>query len=466
MKFNHFGITHLGKVRGNNEDFYGSAQTINGYVFIVCDGMGGHAAGEIASAIATKSAIYYLNSKKYDNPIIAVYGAIQFANQKIIAEAANSPQHAGMGTTITLALIVEENLYIAHVGDSRIYLVSDNKLIRLTSDHSFVQNLVNQGVISEEEASHHPKKNQLSRALGINPNVEVTVSNEPIHLKKGDQILLCTDGLTGLVNDLTIHAILTNKKFTIEQKGEELINLANNAGGIDNITLIIIEVTESSNKKSNYSNYKISVNQVPKSSTNKLIKTAIIIALLLLVGFIGYSFLRQPTFSKKISNIINRKRTSITDSTTHPPDSVLYSPKSTDTIKKTIADTQTQIKKDSLNNKKHQANSNRKHTTKKRTNKKKNKPIRNKAKIIRYKIKPGDNLTKLSAKFKINLSILRNEAKKTKHCKEQECLLRVGDIINIPLQYSWSKKWNPSTKYRKKDSKATTDYFKKNKRLK
>ena len=241
-------ITHEGKVRPKNEDNQGYTYTSNGHIFVVCDGMGGHVGGQVASNIAVESIIEYFASDKKPDIYVAMCEAIEYANRNIYERSRQDTSLEGMGTTAVLLVIQNENSYIAHVGDSRIYLHTSGQLHRVTKDHSYVQSLVDNGTISDDDAERHPRKNELMRALGISPKVKVEVASQPIRTKNGDTFLLCSDGLNGMVNDMTMEATL-NKTLSIQQKGEELLQFALNAGGKDNITLSLIEISKSPNPK-------------------------------------------------------------------------------------------------------------------------------------------------------------------------------------------------------------------------
>ena len=159
-----------------------------------------------------------------------------------------------MGTTATVLLIRDGEAYIGHVGDSRIYMQSDGEIYRITKDHSFVQNLVDQGVISDDEAESHPRKNELLKALGIRATVEPEVASQPIHAKKGDRFLMCSDGLCGLVDDTTMNEVISGAG-TLDSKGDRLITLAKDAGGHDNITVALIEMSNSPYTASQFVDY-------------------------------------------------------------------------------------------------------------------------------------------------------------------------------------------------------------------
>ena len=242
MDFKHFSISDVGRVRQANEDNCGDRMTANGYVCVVCDGMGGHVGGATASDIAVESILSF-----FENPVqnifVGISDAFKFANSQVFNAAISNPELKGMGTTGTILVINNDACYVGHVGDSRIYLKSDGKLNRLTKDHSFVQTLVDQGIISDEDAESHPKKNQILEALGIKPEVNASVCEAPIHPKPGDCFLLCSDGLNGMIKDREIEKLIDSE--TIETSCRALIDSANNAGGNDNITATLVSITES-----------------------------------------------------------------------------------------------------------------------------------------------------------------------------------------------------------------------------
>ena len=267
--------TDIGNVRTANEDSLGFIETGNLSVFTVCDGMGGHVGGATASKMAVDNVLYSINNANSGNLSVDINNAIVFANQAILDAALNNPQLKGMGTTCTVLLVDKFGIYIGHVGDSRIYLLSNKKLYRLTKDHSFVQNLVDSGIISDLDAESHPRKNELTSALGIKQNITPTVNHTPIHPKAGDVFLLCSDGLCGLVKDDSIERIL-NTNSNIDQAVGVLIEAANNAGGTDNITAQLIKIKESPYLESSFVDFspkedlqKTFVSNTPKEVYNK-----------------------------------------------------------------------------------------------------------------------------------------------------------------------------------------------------
>lgn len=295
----------IGNVRKAQEDSHDmKLKTPNGDVFVVCDGMGGHVGGAKASSLAVESILVFLNKEKYANPIEALNGALQFANMQILGFANEYPEYKGMGTTACILLLQGDEAWIAHVGDSRIYLYlgKEKELHRITKDHSYVQTLVDSGQITDEQAEHHPNKNRILKALGVSPNLEPTFNygNKPIFPKNGDIFLICSDGLSGMIPDKTIERVLAQKDITLEKKGEQLINLAMEGetvkpGGQDNCTVELIKVDNSPWEKSEFNSYnprkeKYSItggfNSGKKQSSSKLIAAAI--ALIFVLGICGW----------------------------------------------------------------------------------------------------------------------------------------------------------------------------------
>lgn len=259
----------IGNVRKAQEDSHDMAiMTPNGDVFVVCDGMGGHVGGAKASSIAVDSIIEYFKKERSDNIPQALNDAIQYANMQIIGFASANPEFRGMGTTACIVILKDNEAYIAHVGDSRIYLYlgKEKQLHRITKDHSYVQTLVDAGQISDDEAEHHPNKNRILKALGIRPDMSPTV--DVVHPKNGDTFLICTDGLNGMICDNTILQVM-KQDVSLEKKGELLINLAMQGepgypGGQDNCTLELINIDNSPWQNSEFTSYNPKKQNKPK----------------------------------------------------------------------------------------------------------------------------------------------------------------------------------------------------------
>lgn len=257
----------IGNVRTAQEDSHDIAiLTPNGDVFVVCDGMGGHVGGKQASSIAVKSIIEHLKKEKYDQPMQALNDALQFANMQILGYAKDHPELRGMGTTACIVLLQNTEAYIAHVGDSRIYLYmgKEQQLHRVTKDHSYVQTLVDAGQITDEEAEHHPNKNRILKALGIKPELVPTCN--VLRPKNGDCFLICSDGLNGMITDSTIEGVL-KQNIPLADKGERLIQLALEAGGQDNVTVELIQITSSPHTQSQFISFNPA--SIPPTPTDR-----------------------------------------------------------------------------------------------------------------------------------------------------------------------------------------------------
>ncbi len=205
-------------------------------IFAVADGMGGHLAGEVASTIAI-DAVKRLAAGRAGASFSALRATVRRAHEAIAAHAGTHPECAGMGTTLSMMWRGGHYMYIAHVGDSRIYRLRGGKLEQITQDHSLVAELVRGGLITPEEARNHPRRNIITRALGTRG--ENTPDLLAADTRKGDIWLLCTDGLTGMVEDGRIEAVLASRDQTLETAANRLMELALSAGGRDNVTLIV-----------------------------------------------------------------------------------------------------------------------------------------------------------------------------------------------------------------------------------
>lgn len=319
----------IGNVRKAQEDCHGfKLDTPNGDLFVVCDGMGGHVGGAKASSLAVDSIVEYINKEKYATPIDALNGALQFANMQILGFADANPEYKGMGTTACILLLRDDGAWIAHVGDSRIYLYlgKEKKLHRITKDHSYVQTLVDAGEITDEQAEHHPNKNRILKALGIKPDLTPTFNFEkrPILPKSGDIFLICSDGLSGMIPDSTIEKVL-GQDIAFARKGERLIDLAMQGetvvpGGQDNCTLELIEVDNSKVKKSVFHSYNPQPTQ-PKSKKKKkgfrLGKTEkiLLIVILVLALGVGALILLRPSTKSTTGNNVSGSSTGVSTTT-------------------------------------------------------------------------------------------------------------------------------------------------------
>lgn len=235
------GITDTGLVRVNNEDsiFVSNTQvSMLPNLYIVADGMGGHKAGNIASSYSIKFFCEYINNC-YDNEILdIIVSAVKYSNDKVYSMSLDNDDYYNMGTTFLAAVINDGKLYIAHVGDCRLYIIRNERIYQITTDHTYVMEMVKAGEITYDEAKIHPKRNIITRALGI--EIGITVDGLINDVLEGDIILICSDGLSNMLTDNEILQIVNNSETEIAQKSKELINTANNNGGRDNISVIVI----------------------------------------------------------------------------------------------------------------------------------------------------------------------------------------------------------------------------------
>lgn len=236
--------TDVGRIRGNNQDAYYISPKGDYPLFIIADGMGGHKAGEIASKMAIeiisdnlKNLLTKLTVEDKDVKDIIENSILQ-ANDKIYKKSMENEKFSGMGTTVTLACAINEKIFIGHAGDSRAYLLRNGTLSQMTEDHSLVEELIRNGSISKEEAKHHPQRNIITRAVGTSQEIKADLVVES--KRKDDILLLCTDGLTNMLDDDEIRdSLLINED--IQKACEELVKLSNDKGGFDNITILAVK---------------------------------------------------------------------------------------------------------------------------------------------------------------------------------------------------------------------------------
>ena len=232
--------TDIGRSRSVNQDYVYVSETPVGNLpnlFIVADGMGGHNAGDFASAFAVQVMVDSVKEDADFNPIKVIRHGIEVANYELIEQAKKSEERKGMGTTMVVATVVGNYVYVANVGDSRLYVIG-NRITQITKDHSLVQEMVRMGELTEEAARNHPDKNIITRALGAEEIVNIDFFD--FRLDKDSNILMCSDGLSNMVSNEEIQNIIQNKS-EIQEKGETLLGLANEHGGKDNIAVVLIE---------------------------------------------------------------------------------------------------------------------------------------------------------------------------------------------------------------------------------
>lgn len=242
------GDTNKGCKRAANEDWYAHFECNNGLVSVVCDGMGGHVGGSVASHLAVETIQTFLENNYFDDPRKAIIEACNTANSAILQRTSQRPELTGMGSTCVMLIVRNGKVFIGSVGDSRVYLIRSKTIIQLTKDQSYVQMLVDEGAITKDQAEHHPRKNEITNALGLPSMQPATVLPDPLNPEAGDCFLLCSDGLSGMVSDHEIMKVVSNQtSMTQKERVAELIRRACNNGGLDNITSLIVEFSVTPN---------------------------------------------------------------------------------------------------------------------------------------------------------------------------------------------------------------------------
>ncbi|MGN8739320.1 Stp1/IreP family PP2C-type Ser/Thr phosphatase [Bilifractor sp. HCP3S3_D3] len=236
-----FSATDIGQKRHMNQDFIFTSEESVGNLpnlFVVADGMGGHNAGDFASRYGVSVLVETVRKDKNFNPVKVMRNAIEAANREVFSQSRNDPSMAGMGTTMVVCTVVGGYAYIANVGDSRLYLAGSDSMTQITQDHSLIAEMVRLGELTPEEGRNHPDKNIITRAVGTNEDVKIDFFD--VKLETGDQILMCSDGLSNMVEDQRIFEILKGED-TEEDKAQVLVDEANANGGRDNIAVIVVE---------------------------------------------------------------------------------------------------------------------------------------------------------------------------------------------------------------------------------
>ncbi|MCR5454008.1 MAG: protein phosphatase 2C domain-containing protein [Bacteroidales bacterium] len=279
--------TDKGAVRANNEDSSGYVDSVNGHVFVVCDGCGGLPCGEKASQTVVNSLKFFFTNYYYKDPVQAIKDAIDYAQNRLIEEGRQHPECTGMATTLVLVLVRYNKAYYASIGDSRIYFLAKGQLRQITKDDSYVQTLVDSGQITPEEAEHHPRKNELIQAMGMRPSPTPHICAQPLYPTDDEMILLCTDGLYNMVSAQDIHATLSRSGY-IEDKGAELMRTAIANGGYDNITFQIIKFFNLENTTERTEQTPIISPQEAENAKRTPVALALLSIVIIILGVLMY----------------------------------------------------------------------------------------------------------------------------------------------------------------------------------
>lgn len=288
--------TDVGATRQLNEDSMTVFDSPNGQVLAVCDGMGGQAAGDVASQLTVNIIENILTDNTFETPEEAIRRSILAANQGVLNRAAQNPEHEGMGSTCVMLIIKGGRVHCGWVGDSRIYYIANHTIRQLSRDQSYVQQLLDSGQITAEEAANHPQKNEITNCIGLQGMTAPDTVAVPIVPEPGSVFLLCSDGLSGMLDERQIERVVSNSQMTLQQKADRLVALANEAGGLDNITVELVQfgTTENVGATSGtlFETPEGVDNRKRKSNTLRYcIIALIVLAVIALIG--GFFFMQQ-----------------------------------------------------------------------------------------------------------------------------------------------------------------------------
>ena len=233
--------TDVGATRQVNEDCMTVFDSPNGQVLAVCDGMGGQAAGDVASQLAVNIIENILTDNTFETPEEAIRRSVLAANQGMLNRTAQNPELEGMGSTCVMLIIKDGRVHCGWVGDSRIYYIANHTIRQISHDQSYVQQLLDSGQITKEEAINHPQKNEITNCIGLQGMIAPETVAVPIVPEPGSVFLLCSDGLSGMVDERQIEHVISNTKMSLQQKADRLVAMANEAGGLDNITVEMVQ---------------------------------------------------------------------------------------------------------------------------------------------------------------------------------------------------------------------------------
>lgn len=316
--------TDTGKVRTVNEDSMATFESPNGRIVVVCDGMGGQNAGDVASQLAIAVIQDILTDNTFNSPEEAITRSITAANQAILKRSSQNPELSGMGATCVMLIIRDGKVWYGSVGDSRIYYIAQGMIRQITKDQSYVQTLVDAGELTQEAAEHHKDKNQITNALGLDGMTPPVICQMPITPEPGSVFLLCSDGLSGMVSNKAMADVVSDTTLSLHDRAEKLVALANNAGGVDNITVQLVSFQESGAASAIGHSPRGGKAGGRKQSNNKTAYwVAAIACIIVAIGIITYSFIPSDepeqvapgaTYTEQPRNSSPKRRVSSGDS--------------------------------------------------------------------------------------------------------------------------------------------------------
>lgn len=316
--------TDKGRVRPINEDSMVTFESPNGRVVTVCDGMGGQNGGEVASQLAVAVIQDILTDNTFATPEQAITNSMIAANQAILRRASREPELSGMGCTCVMCIVKNGKVYYGSVGDSRIYYAANGMIRQITKDQSYVQTLVDAGEITQEAAEHHQNKNEITNALGLESMTPPVLGQMPITPEPGSVFLLCSDGLSGMVNNQAMLDTLSNHRMPLADRARRLVDQANTAGGLDNITVQLIEFPAGGISARNSRTGTTSNSGGKRKGPVLLILLAVLLAAAAAVYFL---FKPQPKPVKPQQPVTTIKQTTAPKQETQAPVTVKETPK-------------------------------------------------------------------------------------------------------------------------------------------
>lgn len=286
--------TDVGVTRQVNEDSMTVFDSPNGQVLAVCDGMGGQAAGDVASQLAVTIIENILTDNAFTSPDDAIRRSIVAANQGVLNRTSSNPELAGMGSTCVMLIVKDGQVHCGWVGDSRAYYAANNRMRQISHDQSYVQMLVDGGLITKEQAANHPQRNEITNCIGLERMTEPEIIASPIIPEPGSIFMLCSDGLSSMVAEEQIECLLLDDSLSLQEKADQLIVMANDAGGLDNITVILMQAAKADGTDTTKTIFDVQPTvAMGRKSSDNLLYSVIAFILLIAICLGGYWIITQ-----------------------------------------------------------------------------------------------------------------------------------------------------------------------------
>ena len=302
--------TDVGVTRQVNEDSMTVFDSPNGQVLAVCDGMGGQAAGDVASQLTVTIIENILKDNKFDSPEEAIRRSVLAANQGVLNRTSQNPELEGMGSTCAMLIIKDGRVHCGWVGDSRIYYIANHTIRQISHDQSYVQQLLDSGQITPDEAANHPQKNEITNCIGLLGMTAPETVAVPIVPEPGSVFLLCSDGLSGMIDERQIERIVSNTNMTLQQKADKLVAMANEAGGLDNITVEMVQFGTSAVAGATSGTLFETPDGIinSKKKSNRLLYSIICIIIIFALGLGGMYYINQKQKKEEAAKLKEEKK--------------------------------------------------------------------------------------------------------------------------------------------------------------